>query len=272
MSPFKSFLILFLLIFFAATSSFASEFATRNLKEKTYVRDNSYCRLGNQKIEIEIRGYDQYTTPQDASYGEKTFGVLDKKYILLPLGKDNIGRYRLLKGKDQHCSKSLSIKKEDNTLSLFFLKDNRPFPDLLSVLHYDFRDSSSKAEETRFPVKGAIVKDGMLLFSSWNGNIKSEMKKVTIKEKEFSASSRELLVWISYDGKSFKIDPEKTYQDFELKTFFKDQNDFNSFFQWDAIKAVFNQELFIVAVNVKRKEKCISMKFLDKNWRCLRKE
>lgn len=242
----------------------------RTLREKTYVRDNTFCHLGEKKVEIEIRGFDQYTDRQDARYGNKVFSVRDKVYRLLPLAKDNIGRYRLLLGEDPHCSKSLALKRNAQELTVFFLKDNRPFPDLLTLLHYDF-SGSARAEETEYPVKEALVEGGKLFFSSVSDKSVPDLKKVSIKGREYTVTFQELPVWYVYDGKSFRVDQLKTYQRFEQPHFFPTKEDFEAFFQWDTDAGMYRMHGLVAAVNVVLKEKCLARNITDKDWRCRKK-
>ena len=267
----RNFLILSLLSYSLLSGKLlANDPDARTLREKTFVRDNTFCHLGEKKVEIEIRGFDQYTDPQDARYGDKVFSVRDKVYRLLPLAKDNIGRYRLLLGEDPHCSKSLSLKRNAQELTVFFLKDNRPFPDLLTLLHYDF-SGSARTEETAYPMKEALVEGGKLFFSSVSGKSVPDLKKVRLKGQEYTVTFQELPVWYVYDGKNFRVDQMKTYHRFDQLHFFPTREDFEAFFQWDADAGKYRLHGHVAAVNAALREKCLARTITDKDWRCRKK-
>lgn len=259
--------LLFLLLFFSMSPAFSGDFETRALIDKSYARDNSYCTIGKVKVELEIRGLDQYTSPRDAGYGEHIFIVKNGKRTLLPLNKNLIGRYRLLKGKQNNCTKSLMIQFNSRTI-FFFLKDSRPLLDTLSAVVYSADTNKAEVVETNFGVHKAMVEKNQLKFSSAPSIDPLGGGTVKIFNKEFIYVKKRLIPWYLYDGKSFVVDPETTFNDFEFKAFFKDFSDFANSFVWDKSEKHFKIQEFRHAVRHSTKERCLSIGSTSTNWKC----
>ena len=266
MNKCKSQLFLFILFFFSMSSSFATDFGVRALIDKTYVRDNSYCKFQEKKFEIEIRSFDQYTTPADASYGEHFFLVQNGNYKLIPSNKSLLGRYRFLKGKDTNCTKSLSIRHPDNGLSIFFLKDIRPLHDTLAVVTYYPASQSFTVEDTNYGVVKAFSTEKLLWFSSTDIPHPVKVGKVRIKGQDYIFVRKKLISWFVYDGSKFTFDLEMTFKNFEYKKFFKQSADLKKAFFPANTKP---KEYYSIATRPQTKLECFSMDFPEShNWEC----
>lgn len=255
------------LLFFWVPSAFSDDFAARALLDKSFVRDNSYCVFGKSKIEIEIRGLDQFTAPQDAGYGEHIFLVRNGMRTLLPINKRPMGRYRFLSGTTNNCTKSLMLKL-DARIIFFFLKDSRPFLDTLSAVIYTPDSGKTEVVETGFGVVKALVANDRMKFSSAKSLDPLAGGKVKISGKEFLYVRKKLVPWYFYDGKSFAIDAETTFKNFEFNEFFKDFSDFAHSFEWDKSSTRFKIQEFSHAVRHATKESCLSVGSESTKWRC----
>lgn len=259
--------LLTLLFLFWVPSAFSEDFETRTLIDKSFVRDNSYCVFGKSKLEIEIRGLDQFTAPQDAGYGEHIFLVKNGKRTILPINERPIGRYRLLTGTTNNCTKSLMLKLDARVI-FFFLKDSRPFLDTLSAVIYTPDSGKTEVVETTFGVVKAIVENNQLKFSSAKSLDPLGGGKVKITGKEFLYVRKKLAPWYIYDGKSFTVDPESTFKNFQFNAFFKGLSDFTQSFEWDKSANKFKIPEFSQAVRHATKESCLSIGAGRTNWRC----
>lgn len=264
---FNFWLLLSLSFLFSFQLAFSNDFETRALIDKSFVRDNSYCVFGKSKFEIEIRGLDQFTAPQDAGYGEHIFLVYNGKRTLLPINESPMGRYRLLRGSANNCTKSLMLM-SDSRIIFFFLKDARPFLDTLSAVIYAPDSGKADVVETGLGVVKAMVEKNQLRFSSIKSLDPLGGGKVKITGKEFWFVKKRLPLWYIYDGKSFAVDPEATFNNFEFKAFFNDLSDFSQSFEWDKSANKFKIPEFSHAVRHASKENCLSVGSERKNWRC----
>lgn len=231
-----------ILVFFGLLSLGASA--------QSYSHDNTYCRLGERSIEIEVRSSEKYTLPDEAEYGEFIMIKNQDKTLKVALDPQKIGRYRLLKGESANCSKALSLPMNEEQLAIFFLKDNKPFKDKLLVLNFNFKTSEFSRFESPYMTDTARIQDGKLYFESAAEDCEKKSGHVVIQDKKHNFIEKELEPWISYDGRSFKLDESLTYMEFEWKHLFPDAK---SFFQHMKRK-----KKFIIATNFEAKSTCIS--------------
>lgn len=262
------------IVFLVSNQSLAEDFQTRILIDKTFVHDNSYCRLNNKSVEIEIRSFDKYTEPGDSEYGEHVFALQAGKKRLLPLNKDNVGRYKLFKGRSDYCSKSLALPVNDDVLAIFFLRDNRPLGDLLSVLFYNLKTFEIKLIETVYSTDRATIQQGKFKFPLLHKKKESPLGKVTINEIEFIFQERSIRPWLVLNGETFQIDNVQSYEKSELQKHFQTQNDFEKNFAWDQKTKEYLLNKYYYAINHKEKVECLAVPYDKKmdlsshKWRC----
>lgn len=231
-----------ILLFFVLVSVGASA--------QSYSHDNTYCRLGKQRIEIEVRSSEKYTSPEEAEYGEFLLIKNQDKVQKVVLGSHRIGRYRLLKGESANCSKALSLPMNEEQLAIFFLKDNKPFKDNLTILKYNFTTREFSSIETQYLTDKARIQDKKLVFESAAEDIEKRSGLVTIQNKKHNYIEKSIEPWMSYNGRYFRLDEAVTYMEFEWKHLFPDTK---SFFQYMKRK-----KKFIIARNFEAKSTCIS--------------
>ncbi|WPU66842.1 hypothetical protein [Peredibacter starrii] len=234
--------------------------------DKTYTHDNTFCRVDGKRIEIEVKSLYQYTALDEAEYGEDLFVIADGNKTQLKFNSDNIGRYRLLKGTNDYCTKALSIRLNESELALFFLRDNRPFNDQLLYMVYDFKKNIVlRTSETIFLTEKAQVKNNRLHFLSKPEVIEKDSGIVQIEGKPYYFSEKAFLPWVNFNGVDFILDLERSFEDFEGKKFFKDLNSFVQFSTLNQLKL--NQfTTYKIAVNHELKRTCIS--FDENVWKC----
>ena len=266
MKEIKSIFVIFTLFFFSLSAS-ALDFGSRVLLDKTFVRDNSYCRIQNKRMEIEIRSFQQYSSFDEAEYGEHAFLIQGDKYLLLPLNEKLIGRYKLLKGEDKNCSKSLSMQTGKSGLVFFFLKDNRPFLETLSMIHYDNTTGEVDIKETSLSVQKAWMKDNILHIYSHESLSDPELGKVRISDKEFIYNEKPFGVIYTFDGKTIAMNSTKSFESFPYKKIIKDAAEFEKVFKWNSSRQVFEVKKFHYAVHMNSRQECIRPE-ASADWLC----
>lgn len=254
-----------LLVF--ALNAHAMDFGSRVLLDKTYVRDNSYCRIAPKRYELEIRSFDQYTSFDEAEYGEHAFVIYNNNYKLLPLNEKMIGRYRFLKGKDKNCTKNLSLNIGKSGLIVFFLKDSRPFLDTLSMVHYDDVTKQIDVKETTLPVENAWVKNNVLHIYSYETLTNPDMGKIKINGQEHIYNQKPFGAIWTFDGKTFRVDDTETFNHFPFKSIIKTKEEFKRIFKWDSGKGNFTVKSFIYAVHMQARKECLKAENSEE-WVC----
>lgn len=226
--------------------------------EKTFTHDNSYCRFDGRTIEFEVRSYDQYTSMEDSEYGEFVVHKTMKGYTLLNMNNQGIGRYRLLKGTNAYCSKSLGIQVNNKEFSIFFAKENRPFGDTLTVLTFNLKSNAYKVMNTDIRVRNEQISDDSLLFQAGADPSLQETGKTLILNETFHYTKKGIEPFTRFDGKEFTVDRKRTFEFYGGETFFKNE------------EAFFNQkhqhQIIYFATNLERTKKCLS--FDGQNWQC----
>lgn len=247
-------LFILFLLFFLASYTYAQNF----IYEKTFTHDNSYCRLNGKQIELEIRSYDQYTSFADSEYGE--FVVLKSKNEtkLLSMNNDGIGRYRLLKGMNPHCSKSLTVQLNKNTIIIFLAKENRPLGDTLTLLHLDLRTNAYKVINTPRRTKNEKIINNILEFQEAANPCESKTGSIQIDNETYKYSQKNFEPIMFFDGKEFRINLEKTFTLYHGQSYFRSSHEF--FKELGASKTI------TTAVNFELGRKCLSLDGLS--WHC----
>ncbi len=272
MGPMKK-LLIFALVCLGQWAE-AYDFQTRLLIDKTYVRDNSYCQLDHKRFEIEIRSFDKYTEVNDSEYGEYTFVMQSGKQILLPINQDNLGKYRLFKGKTEHCTKSLAVAIGKDVLALLFLKDNRPLGDTLSVVLYNVLTHNTELIETNYrPLHGVSFKN-KIKFQTDSETATPNFGKIILNGKSYIYQEKYIRPWMSYDGHDFEVDPYLSFEKSSIKNHFQNRLEFERHFGWNANSRKYVLERYLYAVNHELKEECLAIPFKPKKnltqhqWKC----
>ncbi len=270
---------LFALSFLILISSVAFADTPKNIKllvEKTYPRDNTFCRFKNKLIEIEIRGDSRETEKRDAGYGQYVFQKDDAQFSLLPINKDKFGRYRFYKGKSQTCSKSLAVELDSKTIAILFLKDNRPFKEKLVVQLYDIQMAIPKEViETDYLSDQLEIISGGFQFRSASDRVDRKFGKVKIADHEYIFQDEDMSPIVKYSAKGFEILPDETFEKSPWRSFFKDKNDFFMFTGWKPEEKKFINFFVYTAVNHDLKRACVLFSSTSQStltgsefWRC----
>ena len=243
---------LFLILTLFSFQAYASDYAL------TFPRDNTFCHFDDKSVEIKIRGFDQYTQMTDGFYGERLFLEKDGNKTFIRMNDNGIGRYRFLRGESQHCGKALSIVVGKSEVAIFLAKDNRPFPDTLLVLYYNFESGLSEVIATNKAVTEASMHSNRLYLRHKGDPCKIETGKVLIEGETYQYVQSEFEPWIYFDGSNFHEDRMKTYKSYEGNLFYYSENDF--------YKSKGESHLIKIAMNHQLKRKCIS--FANDSWKC----
>ena len=252
----------------------AYDFQTRLLIDKTYVHDNSYCQLNQKRFEVEIRSFDKYTEMNDSEYGEYTFIMHSGKKILLPLNHNNLGKYRLFKGENSLCTKSLAISIDKNVLALFFLRDNRPLGDTLSIVLYNVKNQETKLIETSHRPLHGFEAGNIIKFQ-----LKPELRtplfgKLILKGKKYIYQEKYIKPWMTFNGQVFEVDTQLSFERAEIKGRFRNQTEFERQFGWNHNLRAYQLDKYLYAVNHELKEECLAFPFEAKKdltqhkWEC----
>lgn len=258
------------------TSAFADTFELRGLREKTYTRDNSYCKMGSKRIEIQIRSESKMTERGDKKYGDYIFYYPKVLGKLAPLGHDKLNSYRFFTGKHSLCSKSLGFALDKNKIAVLFLKENRPFMDKLSFQIFDGQNIEPlEVVETEYSTDKAEKTSTGFMFRTHPERLGLDMGKTKIEGLDYVFQDRDFPIWVEYSLKGFEINPEASFKKFGLKKYFKDQKDFLETTAWDGTEKKFKNSVLYVAFNHKKKKRClffsptkVSIKGSEA-WRCL---
>lgn len=262
---------LFYLILLLSSTAWSQDFNTRILIDKTFARENTFCRTDDNRFEIEIRSFHQYTESKNDDYGESAFIVQKNKRSLLPINSLNLYRYRFLKGENSICNRAFSVTLANHRLGILFLRDNRPFKDKLSVLIYD--QNSKKVVQvldTEYSTDTATRLDSGFAFPHKKEELEIKMDHVDIEGTVYLYQERLLHYWIKFQDSQFEVDPELTFKHFKFRMFFQDSNHFLRESKWNAHKKEFDQGSFYIAVNHLKKKRCISFnkELFPESWYC----
>ena len=246
-----------LILFFLITMAFANT-DVRSLAEKTYSRDNSFCQIGKEKIQIQIRSLQAFTEAKEKSYGNLFFYYPSEKAELLPVNADEFHSYRFFKGTGTLCSKSLGFTVSENQMAILFMQENSPDDDKLTILLFNTQTMRPEnVIETNYPTsKAQATKDGFA-FGTVQTRQSIDMGKVKIKGEEFNFHDHPFTVWIKYTTQGFSVADDLTFEKFQWKNIFKDSKDFNLAASWDKKENKFLNTMFYLAINHKLKKECV---------------
>lgn len=247
-----------LTLFIVSTSFALTKRQAQTLAEKSYSRDNTFCRFKDKTIEIEIRGEGRYTEKQDTLYGQYVFQVEDNKFSLLPINKQGLGRYKFYRGDNKMCSKSIGIQLDPSTAAILFLKENRPFKEKLVIQLYDTKSATPKdAIETDYLTDKIELTQNGFHFRTVMERVDRQIGKINIGDHQYIYQDQEMTPWMSYTAKGFETLGTKTYENSEFKLFFRDETDFLMFSGWNSQEKKFSNLYVYTAVNHELKKECI---------------
>lgn len=219
--------------------------------EKTYRHDHDVCKLGGETIDVDVRSFDQYSVSEDDEYGQIVFIRHKDKTLRIDLRDMGMGRFRMLKLYNDLCPKLLAIPSRSHEVAFFFMKDNRPFSDLMMVLFYDLKTHKSELVSTNMPVRGALSRDKKIYFKVSKKDHEVKSGTVMINNQKYNFIERTLEPWVSFDGKHFKLDPELTFEKFEYKNLLK-QSDLKNLHD-------LKNATYTIAVNPTLKKRCLAL-------------
>ena len=260
------------LAFIFSLSALASD---KDTFDKTYPRDNSFCQIGDKRIEVMVRGYQSHIEPKERMWGEHIFirsaNVSPKKW---PVTKES-GLYRLFQGNPSSCTKSMGTS-VDGKFVVLFQKLNSPHKHKLVIQYVDLKTQLPlETLHTEYLSDEAkIVNGGMVFRTHPPARQEMEMGKVMINGKKYLYQDHIFPVWVKLDSKGFSTEPEITFTDFSYRSFFKSEEDFRTSSGWQESDKTFMKTKLYVAINHESKSKCIllldSKKVLtgEEGWIC----
>jgi hypothetical protein len=261
---------------FLTSLAFATGWDIRSVRESTYSRDNTYCQIGLQRIEFQIRSDASHTDSNDKKYGTYLFFYPNELPKLLPLNKDKMHSFRFFHGNSSLCSKSLGYSIGKDKIAVLFLKENRPDMDKLS---FQIMNATTFEPEniidTEYMSDLTEIASGGFVFRTHDQRNGLEMGKTKIKDLEYLFQDRDFPYWVKYSEKGFKISALTSFQKFPWKGYFKDVKDFFAYSGWDRKEKKFKNATLYVAVNHALKKECILLSpakikitEAETGWRC----
>lgn len=260
---------------FALIFSLAALATDKDTFEKTYSRDNTFCQVGQKKIEIMVRGNLSHIETADLLWGEHVFfRIGNGAATKVPVTSES-GLYRFFQGNPSSCTKVVGTML-DGKFAVLFQKDNRPHKNQLVIQYFDPKDFRPlETLHTPFLADKAMVKNNAFLLRTHSQNRSDiEMGKVTIKEKKYLFQDHRFPVWVTFDKSGFSSDVVATFEDFTYKSFFKSIDEFKLHSGWQENEKSFTNTKLYVAINHEVKSKCILLlkekRALtgDENWLC----
>jgi hypothetical protein len=238
-----------------------AETDARTSVDKTYARDNTFCKMNGKQVEFQLRGVNRYTDPGEERSGELAFYKIGTgPFLPLMLGKDTSGTYRLFKQKSASlCSKSLGVKLDQEHLAVLFQKENRPYKSKLMVQIFDMKNMQPKyLQETEIEATQIepITPFGFA-FNSTPARNEMDSGKVVINEIPYQYQDRSLVLWYKYAQNGFKLLPILVFEKFPWQHLFKDQPAFLAVAGWDKAAEKFVNTTVYVAVNHNLKKECV---------------
>lgn len=248
----------YLFLLFTTFFSWGSD-QSRNLYEKSFPRDNTFCTFKNKRVKFQIRSQAKYTEPTDLAYGEYVYYQVEKQLpVLLDINKSGSDTFRLFLGTGSLCSKSFGYLIDSKTIAVLFLKENRPYKDKLIIQLLDAATMSPKEYlETNYLVNEVEKHHGGFSFRTFSEEFESDSGKVVINNETFLFHQTHFPVWISYTSKGFKVANDLTYSKSSWTDFFKNIEDFQNLTGWDSKKEIYSKRFIYLATNHKSKRQCI---------------
>jgi hypothetical protein len=256
--------------------AFAEAPEIRSLMETTYTHDNTYCKFGKQRVQIQIRGVASHTEPNEKNYGELMVIYPEDTPKVLPINQDKLHTYRLFSGKSALCSKSVGYPIGKDKVAILFLKENRPFMDKLVIQLIDAKTMAAEAVvESDYGSDLTEIAPEGFYFRTQDERTLGAMGKMKIQDVPYTHQERNFSYWVKYSAKGFEISGPVSFQNFQWKSYFKDENDFYQASGWDKTEMKFKNTFVNVAVNHGLKKECILMTAekikpdgSEPGWRC----
>lgn len=245
-------------IFLGIILSVAAMANEKDLFEKTYPRDNSFCQIGTQRIELMVRGDHLRTEPKERSWGEHIFlRYDDEKLIVLPVNKHS-GLYRFFPGNPSSCTKGVGTRIGDK-FAVFIQKLNRPHKAQLLIQYFDPKTLAPlDTISTDYLADNAMaIKDAIVFRSHGPYRHDIEMGTVMIQGKKYLYQDHSFPIWIKLDKNGFSPEPSITFEKFSYKKYFKDEAEFRTATGWLESEKKFTRTKLYVALNHATKSKCI---------------
>lgn len=266
------------LILFLVAQSFAA-FNSKDLFEKSFPKDNTFCRLGKENVEFSVRGFSKNTEPRDRGYGELLFMEYGKEKKSLNIGQGNSGLYRFFRGSAKYCSKYPSYLIDEKTLALLMLKANRPYGDKLIVQLIDTKSLAPlNTIHTDYLADKALPAPKGFYFRTHTDRVDMDMGSLLWNEKKITYQDRDFQEWFYFDGKEFFLNERVTYNESPYKTYFTSEEDFLKTFGWNTKDKKFLNKIIYVAVNHTIGKECILIRDSkmkpsgsEEGWRCREK-
>lgn len=263
------------LILLFAAQSFAA-FNSMDLWEKSFPRDNTFCRLGKERVEFSVRGYSKYTEPRDKGYGELLFMEYGKIKKSLNVSQGNSGLYHFFRGSAGVCSKYPSYQMDNTTLALLLLKANRPYKDRLIIQLIDTKALIPlKTIHTDYLADKSLPAPKGFYFRNNGDRVEIDMGTVEWDGKKYTYQDRDFQEWFHFDGKDFKLSEKVTYDESPYKAYFTSEEDFLKTFAWSPEEKKFSHKVIYVAVNHAIGKECILIRDAkakltgsEEGWRC----
>lgn len=244
-----------ILLLLLSTSVMAAD---KDLLEKTYRRDNSFCNVGGKRLEILVRGDTSHTEPKERMWGEHVLArETSGRIFKLPVNQRS-GLYRLFSGNPSSCTKSIGTPQGERFLVLF-QKLNSPHKHQLVIQYLNAKTlAPEETLYTDYRSDEAQVSHGSLYFRSFPPARQDiEMGKVVIQGKTYLYQDHVFPIWMGFSQGSFFIEPQKTFEDFSYKSFFPGFEEFKRASLWDEEKKDFGNRRLYVAVNHASKTRCV---------------
>ena len=264
-----------LIPFLFATLAFAESPDVRSLSEKTFTRDNTFCMIGGDRRELQLRSHSQRSEMGEKKYGDHAFYYLQEKPTLLPLNVDKLNSYRFFPGVSKVCSKTIGYQLDEKSIAVLFLKENRPFMDKLSLQLFNARTAMPElAVDSGFTSDKTEPVPGGFLFRTYADRQGLEMGSVKIQDSDYFFQDRDFPIWKKYTRQGFEVVPSVSFEKFQWKTHFKDQTDFLTVAGWNEAEKKFTSTVLYLAVNHQLKKQCILLTLTktkltgQEQWRC----
>lgn len=264
--------ILFLLL---SASLYAAANST-DMMEKSFVRDNTICKVGSSKVEFSIRGLNKFTESKDKGYGELVFITQNQNKKLFDISQGLTGLFRFFKGESTLCTKSAAYNLDQETFALLFQKANRPLKDKLVIQLIDSKTlKPTKLISTDYLANKTLEAPGGFYFRTNGERLEVDMGSIERDGKKYTYQDRDFQLWMLFEKAGFSLSEKMTYQQSPFKKHFIDEADFLQATGWSAEEKKFNNSIFYLAVNHQLKRQCIIVvptlqKFSGKEdgWRC----
>jgi hypothetical protein len=246
------------IIFLSLAISAGAE--VRNLYEKTYPRDNTFCLLSGRKVEVQLRGVNKLIDPGEEKIGQVAFFKNKaRQYFPLELGNASSGSFRFFrKSGASLCSKSAGFRLDADHLAILFEKENHPFRGQLVVQTFNIKNmEATELRETGVSASQAepIAPYGFA-FNSIPERPQVQSGDISIAGSTYHFQDRELVLWYKF-GPNPTLLPTLVYDKFPWKHLLKDQQEFLNSTGWDAKEDKFKSPKFYIAVNHNEKKECL---------------